>query len=296
MTSSFYKRVGLVIELFVFALKAAAFLFVSGAVLFSETLHSFADIFDSLFVYIGFRLSRREPDERHPFGYGKETFFWALVTALFMVAVTATLSIVKGVNQLVAPQPLYHVGFGIFSLAVGLIFSLLTLVMGIHVVFKGKKPSWTRFGSYLDPSIKVKIAEDVAAVFGNLLAMAALYLYYITGHLYYDGAAGIIIGLTLAVLGFMIALECKELIIGRSASKNQRKAIERAAESVAGVVRVMDLKTMLMGPDEMLVNIEVNLVDGLNTDTIELLLDEIRLRIEKAVPEARHIQVEVESI
>src|SRR3990172_4318407 len=119
LTYPFYIKTGLVIEVVAFLVKLTALLLVSGAAIFSETLHSLADLMDSLFVYVGMRLSLRPPDPSHPFGYGKEKFFWALVTALFMITVTATLSISKGVSQVLNPEPLHHVGFGIASMSVG---------------------------------------------------------------------------------------------------------------------------------------------------------------------------------
>ena len=295
LSSESFKKVSFVLEIVVFFIKISAYLAVSGAVLFSETLHSLADVFDSMFIYIGFRLSRRRPDPQHPFGYGKETFFWALVTAIFMVAVTATLSIVKGVNQLLAPEPLHHLGFGLFSMAIGIVLSLVTLAMGLMVIAGGRGLSFRTFQAFLDPSVKVKVAEDVASVLGNLLAMLALFLYNISGSTVYDAAAALLVGVLLAYLGFMMAAESKDLIIGRSVSRSRRKKIRRAALSVKGVVKVMDLKTMLLGPDELLVNIEVNLVDGLDTDKVEQVIDRVRAEIELKVPEARHIQVEAES-
>lgn len=295
LNSSFYKKFGLALELSVFVVKLAAFLMVSGAALYAETIHSLADVVDSLFIYMGLRLSRKPPDPEHPFGYGKETFFWALLTALFMISVSATLSVTKGISQFIDPKPLQHVGFGVWSLWVGLALTLVTLVMGLAIIFNGREVSLSGFTSYQDPSVKVKVVEDVAAAAGNLLALTALYIYNATGSLFLDALSAILVGAIIAFLGYIMAVESKDLLIGRSAPRHHRKMIAKAVMSVREVVRIMEMKTMLMGPDEILVNIEVNLTNGLDTDTVERVIDEIRARILQEVPQAKHIQVEAES-
>lgn len=291
-----FIKVGFALEVVAFVIKAAAFFVVTGAALLSETLHSAADVMDSVFLYAGIRLSRRPPDVSHPFGYGKETFFWALLTSLFMITVSATLSIDKGIAQLLHPHPLRHIEFGVWSMVSGTALSLVTLAMGLYIIFRGRPLSLSGFNAFLDPTVKVKVAEDVSAVLGNLLALAALYLYTVTGNILYDGIAGILVGLLIAGLGLVAAMESKDLIIGRSATRRQKKMVVEAALSVKEVVRVMDLKTMMLGPDEILVNIEVNLVDGLDTDTVELVMDKVRERIQAKVPKAKQVQVEAESI
>jgi cation diffusion facilitator family transporter len=295
LTYSFYIKFGLFLEVLSFLVKVGAAFSVSSAALYSETLHSLADLMDSIFVYVGMRLSQKPPDPAHPFGYGKEKFFWALITALFMSSITAALSISKGVGQILNPHPLRHAELGLWAMYISFTLSMVTLVMGLYLIFKGREIKFAGFRGYRDPSVKVKVAEDVASVTGNLLAFIAIFIFSFTGKTLPDALVAIVVGVMLAFMGFVLAAENKDLIIGRSATRLQRKTIVDAALSVKEVVRVMDLKTMLMGPEEILVNIEVNLVDGLDTDTVEKVTDEIRARIEKAVPHARQIQIEVES-
>jgi cation diffusion facilitator family transporter len=275
--------------------------FSGSAAMLAEGFHSTADSVNQIMLLIGHKRAAQPPDEKHPFGYGKELYFWAFVVAVTIFFVGASLSIYEGANKIFHPEPIKS-----------LFFSLV--VLGISVLFEAY-PWWVAYSEakrlrskkgisgFLDmavrsknPTVMVVLFEDSAAMVGLFVAAVGISLAHITQMPVFDAAASIIIGVILLILALFLARETKDLLIGESAGIKDRENIRGVIFSVPEIKRCGQLLTMHMGPEDILVNMEVEFIDDLSTDQMEAVIDRIEINIKKAVPEVTKIFIEAQSL
>jgi len=268
----------------------------SSAIL-SEAIHSLADTGNQLFLLRGHAVAGREPDVQHPYGRGKELYFWAFMVAVVLFVGGSVLSVLTGIDKIRHPEGHGNEGYW---LAMG--------VLAIAAVFEASialRPALKQFNAERagrsipraireskDPSLVVVVFEDVAALIGLAIAAVGLTLSRITGDGLWDGLASVLIGLLLAGVAWFIATEMKSLLIGESATREERSRIRAATLGVDEVQRIDRLLTMQLAPEEILVNMDVAFDDGLDTDQLEAAIRHIEDVIEEAVPSARKVFIE----
>ena len=246
--------------------------FVTGSsAMFSEGIHSVVDTGNQVLLLYGLKQSKKPADDRFPFGHGKEIYFWSFVVAIMIFAVGAGISIYEGIHRLTEPAPLENI-------------LVNYIVLGLAIVFEGGawgfaykefKQAKGKIGFIeavkrgKDPSLFVVLFEDSAAMLGLLVALLATALTQLTGNLYFDGVASIVIGLILAGTAMWLALETKGLLIGESADNAVVDGIKRLANGIGAVDHVNEVLTMHMGPDFILVNISVEFIDAATANDIE---------------------------
>jgi cation diffusion facilitator family transporter len=272
---------------------------VSGSsAMLSEGFHSVADTGNQLFLLRGTAVSRYAPDAQHPFGRGKELYFWSFMVAVFLFVGGAVIAFLEGLDRIRHPH----------SDEAGLVFSLMVLAFAaLFEFFIAFGPALRQFNrgrsgrsigatvrDSKDPALLVVVFEDTAALIGLFIAAAGLLLAHYTGWAQWDGIASILIALLLAAVAFFLAYEMKELLVGESATREDRSAIRAATLSVKEVSSIGRLLTMQLSPHEILVNMDVHLDDGLTTDEAEAVIDVIEAAIQEQVPEATRIFVELE--
>jgi len=234
----------------------------------AEALHSAADTGNQGLLLVGMRLSRKPADAEHPFGYGKERFFWAFVVAMTMFIIGSVVSIWQGITRVMTPHDIEHA-------------NLTYAVLGLSALFEAY-PWWVAFTQLRKesdgrgllrtiraskkPSLVTVFLEDTAAMIGLGIAAAGILASQLTGNSVFDGAASIAIGVMLFCVAAILAYETKSLLIGESVSRKDLAAIQQAVLSVDQVDRVLQLLTMHLGPDDILVNIDVQFKDDLTTD------------------------------
>ena len=262
----------------------------------SEAIHSLADTGNQLFLLRGHAVYARAPDVRHPYGRGKELYFWAFMVAVVLFVGGSVLSVLTGIDRIRNPES----GDEGYWLAMG--------VLVIAAVFEGSialRPALKQFNAERagrsiprsiqeskDPSLVVVVFEDVAALIGLAIAAVGLTLSRITGNGVWDGLASVLIGVVLAGVAWFIATEMKSLLIGESATREERSRIRAATLGVDEVQRIDRLLTMQLAPEEILVNMDVAFDDGLDTDQLEAAIRHIEAVIEEAVPSARKVFIE----
>lgn len=288
-------KIFLLANTFVFLIKGAVWIASGSAVLFSGTLHSLADVLASSFLLIGFYSAKNGDPLRYHFGRGRETFFWALMASIFTFGVASTLSVREGWSQIVNPELITNLGVIFLVLGIDLFVNLATVYLQVQELSQKGVNIITAVRRSHKTLVKAALLGDFMGVMANFVGFAALGIFAVTGDIFYDGLGSVVIGLSLAVFSLLLIAQIKTLLVGRATSLQVQKQITSAAESVKGVVAVRELRTMILSPDEILVNLEVNLVDDLDTDDIEVIMDRIRERVAKKVPRAKFIQVEVES-
>jgi cation diffusion facilitator family transporter len=281
-------------------LKLIAAIVTGSAGMMAEALHSAADTTNQVFLLLGLRFFKRPASRKHPFGYGKERFFWSFIAAIFIFGVGATYAIYEGFAKLRHPHPPEHLEWAYWVLAISFVLESGSIALAIYQEVKEAHHEGLTFFAYLkeskDPTAKTVIFEDSAALLGILIAGAGI---YITDHhigpndgAYWDGLASIFIGVVLAVVAFVLGRTSRALLLGESANPKSRQAIKQAIESHPNVVKVIELLTMHLAPKQILINAHVNLRDDLVTDDIERTNEEIEELIKQAEPKVEMIFLE----
>ena len=271
------------------------------AAMLAEGFHSAADSGNQIMLLIGHRRAERPPDDNHPFGYGKELYFWAFVVSVSIFFVGAALSIYEGIHKLLHPEQVKSLTLPLAVLGLAMVFEACPWYMALSEARKIK--TGKGFASFMDmavrsknPTVLVVLFEDTAALIGLLVAAVGITLAYTTQMSIFDGAASILIGVVLLVLALFLARETKELLIGESATRRDREKIHTAICTMPEITQCGRLLTMHLGPDEILVNIDVEFVDGLSTDELEAAIDRIESRVKEAVPTATKIYIEAQAL
>ncbi len=281
-------------------LKLIAAIITGSSGMMAETLHSVADTTNQVFLLLGLRFYKRPASEKHPFGYGKERFFWSFIAAIFIFGVGATYAIYEGFAKLRHPHPPENLKWAYWVLGISLVLEAGSIGLAIYQEMKEAHHEGLSFFAYLreskDPTAKTVLFEDSAALLGIVIAGAGIYL---TEHhtgpgdgAYWDGLASIVIGLVLAVVAFVLARTSRGLLLGEAANPKSVLAIKQAIESHPNAVKVVELLTMHLAPKQILINAHVNLRDDLTTADIVNTTEEIENLIKQAEPKVEMIFLE----
>ena len=272
--------------------------FVTGSsAMFSEGIHSVVDTGNQFLLLYGLNRSDRPADERFPFGYGKEVYFWSFVVAILIFAVGAGISLYEGVHRILHPAPLENVLVNYIVLALAILFEGTGWFMAMRE-FSRAKGQWGYIEAVRrakDPSTFVVLFEDSAAILGLIVAFAAILLGEVTGIPYFDGAASIVIGLILGGTATWLAFETKGLLIGESANQRVIDGIRAVAGTFPEVVRVNEVLTMHMGPNYILANISVEFRDSTTVPAMEEAVARIDKAIKQAFPRVKRVFIEAET-
>ena len=282
-------------------LKLGAALITGSSGMMAEALHSVADTTNQVFLLLGLRFYRRPASDKHPFGYGKERFFWSFIAAIFIFGVGATYAIYEGIDKLAHPHAPTNLGWAYGVLAISFVLESGSIALAIYQEVKEAHHEGLTFAEYLreskDPTAKTVLFEDSAALIGIVIAATGLLLtdYQVGGAAgaYWDGLASIIIGLVLAVVAFVLARSSRGLLLGEAANPKVLAAIKQAIESHPNVERVVELLTMHLAPKQILINANVRLRPELRTDEIVSSVEEVEERIKSAEPKVEMIFLEV---
>ncbi len=281
-------------------LKLAAAFVTGSSGMMAEALHSVADTTNQVFLLLGLRFYRRPASEKHPFGYGKERFFWSFIAAIFIFGVGSTYAIYEGAMKLKHPHAPENLFWAYLVLGLSFLLESGSICLAIYQELKEARSEGLSFSQYLreskDPTAKTVLFEDSAALLGIVIAAAGLYL---TEHqagpgagAYWDGVASILIGIVLAIVAFALARTSRALLLGEAASAKTVQAIKEAIESHPNVVKVVEILTMHLAPKQILINAHVNLREDLVTGEIEKTNEEIEQLIRKAEPKVELIFLE----
>lgn len=281
----------------IMVMKFFAAIISGSSAMLAEAFHSLADTGNQGLLLLGFTLSARPADEKHPFGYGKDRYFWAFVVAMGIFTVGAAFSIYEGISRIRQDHPIESYGLTFGVLAFAFIFDAYPWLLAIRHFNRTRQGRGfiQTIKDNRDPAIITVLLEDSAALCGVIVAAAGIALARWTGSLWYDGLASIIIGIILTVVAFFLALESRDLLIGESASRRDRAAIRQILHSYPEVERVLDLLTMHIGPEEILLNLNLEFRDGLDTGRIERLVDDIEKSITEKLPQVKRIFIEADT-
>jgi cation diffusion facilitator family transporter len=260
----------------------------------AESIHSVADTSNQGLLLLGGRKARKVADDQHQFGYGRERYFWSFVVAMVLFSLGGLFSIYEGVNKILHPHELESVGWAIGVLLVAIVletFSFRTAIVEARKV-KGARGWWEYIRGSRSPELPVVLLEDAGALIGLVLALVGVGLYAVTGNEIWDAVGTLSIGILLLVIASFLTIEMKSLLIGEAASKDDIEAITNAVSSNADVVRIIDIRTQHIGPDELLVAGKIEFSSTLSTPELAAAINVVESEIRRAVPLTGRIYLE----
>ena len=265
--------------------------------MFSEGIHSVVDTGNQILLLYGLKQAQKPPDDRYPFGHGKEVYFWSFVVALLIFAVGAGLSIYKGLEHISHPtvitDPLWN--YVVLAIAMAIEGYVFFIAIKEFNKYKGDRNYLEAIQKGKDPGMFVVLLEDAAAMLGLVVAMVGIAISQFTGNYVFDGIASVIIGLILAAIAVLLAVETKGLLIGESANTNIVEGIRDVVKQTRGVQKVNEVLTMHMGPEYILVNLSVEFSDHIRTGQMELLISQIDREVKTKFKHVQRVFIEAES-
>jgi cation diffusion facilitator family transporter len=278
-------------------LKFVAALFTGSAAMLAEAVHSVADTATELLLLTALRRSARRPDRRHPFGYGKERFFWALIAAVSIFVSGAVFAIVEGVRAMLdgeAEQTLVWVAYAV--LGVSFLLEGTSWVQAVRQVRALAREESTTVRQVLretdDPTVKSVFFEDTAALIGLLLAFAGVGLHQLTGSAFWDGLASLLVGVLLTGVAYILGSTNKGLLIGRQADRRTVAALRDALAARPEVTAVVDLLTMTVGTDQVLLCARLDFDDALGAADVERACVEMDAELHERFPDLQEVFLE----
>jgi cation diffusion facilitator family transporter len=274
--------------------KLIGFLLTGAASMLAEAVHSGADTTNQGLLFLGGAKARKTATAEHPFGYGRERYFWAFVVALVIFTLGSMFALFEGIEKLRTPHDLESAGVAVVILLVAMVcegFSLRTAVKESRHS-KGNESWWAFIRRSKTPELPVVLLEDLGALIGLVLALLGLALAEITGNPRFDAIGSIAIGILLGIIAITLVVEMKSLLIGEAASPATVAKIRQAMESCDKVERVIHLRTEHLGPEELLVGAKLAFHPDLDVRGLAIAIDDAEVRIREAVPDARVIYIE----
>lgn len=274
--------------------KFVGFVITASSSLLAEAVHSVADSGNQVLLLVGGKRAARDADERHPFGYGRERYFYSFVVALVLFSVGSLFAIYEGYHKVQSDEeitsPSVAIGILVFAI-IAESFSFRTAIVESRPL-KGSQ-TWTQFiRRAKSPELPVVLLEDLAALIGLVLALLGVTVALVTDDPIWDGIGTLAIGLLLGVVAVILAVEMKGLLIGESASKDSVDAIRTALVDGTQVLRVIHLKTLHIGPDELLVAAKIAVAPRLALPAVAKAIDEAEARVRAVEPLARQLYLE----
>ena len=266
----------------------------SSSSMLAEAVHSVADTGNQALLLWGGAAAKQPANAEHPFGYGRERYFWSFVVALVLFTLGSLFAIREGVHKLSDPQPLTNAGWALGILGLGMGFEALSLRTAVKESEKLKgTASWWEFIKHSKtPELPVVLLEDLGALLGLSIAVAGIGLVMLTGDARFDALGSIAIGLLLGVIAIVLAIEMKSLLIGEAASQADLSAIEAALLAGDEVHRLIAMRTEHIGPDRLLIGAKLEFDGSLSFEDLTEAIDAAEGRVRAAISLSAVIYVE----
>ncbi|MCC6766825.1 MAG: cation diffusion facilitator family transporter [Deltaproteobacteria bacterium] len=274
--------------------KLVAFSFTGAASMLAESVHSLADTGNQALLLLGSARARRAPTAEHPFGFGRERYFWAFVVALVLFSLGALFAIVEGIEKLLHPHELSSPEWALAVLAIAIVLEAFSLRTAIHEAraLRGRRGWWSFIRRTKLPELPVVLLEDVGALLGLLFAAAGVGIALATGDPRWDALGSVAIGVLLGGIAAVLAIEMKSLIIGEAADPDTVEAIRGILAAGDGVTHVVHLRTLHIGPDDLLVAAKLAFTPELPLRAVADVVNVVEAAVRARVPVARLVFIE----
>jgi cation diffusion facilitator family transporter len=278
--------------------KFTASFFTGSSAMLSEGIHSVVDTGNGLLMLLGVRNSRKPPDEAHPFGHGRELYFWSLVVAFSIFAVGGGVSIYEGITHIQHPEHITNPVWNYAVLGASFVFESVTWMFGWRAFAKDRrgKPIIRAIQVSKDPTSFTVVLEDSAALIGLAIAFFGVLLGHQFGIPYFDGGASILIGILLCLVALFLGAESKSLLIGEAVDKQTLRGIHEIAESEPQVEKALKILTIYLGPDEVAATLELRFAEDIEAVELRRAVRRIERRIMEKYPRIKRVYYEAESL
>lgn len=264
----------------------AAYITNSSAML-SEAIHSVVDTLNEILLLYGMKKAEQRPDAHHPFGYGRELYFWAFIVALMVFALGAIVSIYQGIQHIIHPEEMQDPMINYIVLGIAILCEGFSWTVALRTFrkMKGKMGYFEAFRRSKDPTTFTVLFEDTAALVGLFIALIGIFLAHQLNIPELDGAASILIGVVLAVSAWLLARETKGLLLGETADPRLRENVLNIAQQDAAVYSANGVLTEQMGAHQVIASLSLEFKDDLTSDEIEACVNRIEAQIKQLHPE-----------
>lgn len=260
----------------------------------SEGIHSVVDSLNEVLLLLGLRKSKKKADEKRPFGYGKELYFWSFVVSILIFGVGGGISFYEGFTHLLHPEPVRNPFWNYIVLGAAIVFDGTSFIIALKTFNRqrGDTPFWAAVKKSRDPSSFVVLFEDSADVLGLIIAFAGVYLGHRLNNPYFDGIASILIGLLLTAVSLVLTRESRSLLMGETATPTALEQVVKMAEANPVVEKVHQHLSQVMGPEELLLVLRVGLHKNVSSAAVVKGFGEIKKAIRSQYPNFRQIFIE----
>jgi cation diffusion facilitator family transporter len=292
-----YAAIGANLAIAIMKFVAAAL--TGSSAMVSEGIHSLVDTGNGGLLLFGIHKSKQPADATHPFGYGKELYFWSLIVAVLIFGVGGGISIYEGIAHLLHPRPLEDPFWSYLVLGFAAVFEGLVFVVAFRAfqALKGEDESiWQAIKSSKDPTTFTVLFEDAAAMLGLIFAFVGIFLAHQFENPYLDGVASVCIGLLLAAVAVVLAYESKGLLVGEGTDPQTLEKIRKLAEADPGVKKMLMPLTMHFGPDTVLLTVDIEFHKRLSATEVEEAVDRLDKSIRTRYPNIKHIYIQAGAI
>ena len=270
--------------------------YTGSSAMFSEGVHSVVDTGNQLLLLYGVKRSKKPADSNHPFGYGKELYFWSFVVAILIFGLGAGICFYEGIHKISSPQPVTNPIINYTVLGLAIIIEGWTCWVAATEFKKSKGDlGWVKaIRRSKDPALFTVLFEDTAALLGLLVALIALTLSEYLNLPVLDAVAALIISFILAVTAGLLAFECKGLLTGEGAGEEVVTGINQIIDESQGIKFVNEVLTLHLGPEDILLNVSLDFEDDLSSGEVEEAISILESRIKQMFPEIRRVFIEAQ--
>ncbi len=288
----------IIANLLIASMKFIASYFTHSSAMLSEGIHSIVDTTNGILLLHGINKSKKEPTKSHPFGYGMEIYFWSFVVAIFIFSLGGGIAIYEGIEHLKHPKELDSstLRWNYIVLVLAILFEGTSLLIALRLFRKNSK------GGFIKSIIESKdaatfaiIFEETAAIGGLLIALLGIFLADYTGNSMYDGVASILIGILLSIAALFMAKETKGLLIGESATEDDINIVHEVMRKSKNHEAYGNIRTMHLGPEEIILVYELNLEDDMNVGQVEILIADLKKELKERNPRFKHVYIETDN-
>ncbi len=278
--------------------KFAAAAITGSSAMIAEGIHSLVDTGNGGLLLVGLKKSAIPDDEGHPFGHGKELYFWSLLVAVSIFGIGGGMSVYEGISHLYHPSALENptVNYLVLAFAMAVEGWSFSVALRHFWKAKGEMGAWEFIRKGKDPSLYTVVFEDSAAMLGLIVAFIGVFLGHLFENPYFDGGASIVIGIILMSVAFILVVETKGLLLGEGMEPEGIASLRRIIEADEAVERAGDILTLYMGPHALLVNLEVVFKPSLGAEAIHEAIHRIERAIGAEHPDVSRIYIEVQSL
>ncbi|MBL1240658.1 MAG: cation transporter [OCS116 cluster bacterium] len=285
-------------NLLISIIKFAAASVTKSSAMLSEAIHSLVDTGNQFLLLYGISKSKKAADDKHPFGYGMELYFWSFIVAISVFGLGATVSLYEGIAKILHPHEIQNAYINYIVLSASFVFEAIVWYIALKQFNKerGEASVWSTIKNSKDPTTFVVLFEDSAALLGLLVALFGVYMADQMNMPVFDGIASVTIGLILAGTAIILARETKGLLIGEAASDQLIAKIREIVAEDDAIIGINELRSMHMGPNDVLVTLSLDFNDEVSAGTVEQSVSNLEKNIKNKFSEVKRLYMEVQSL